>query len=349
MATLKDVALRANVSVPEVYQALTGSSEIDESIRAAVIQAAEALDYRMNITIKDVAAYAGVSVTTVSYVINNNPLIKPATRRLVRNAIRDLEYHPNITARNLKASQSRMIGYAWHVAEDPLHRNLLLDQFLYELAQHSEANGYHVLTFMQPNQFGTKAYETLINTNRVDGLVLSDVAYDDLRVRKLLDMKVPFAAYGKSDDALDFPYVEVDGNYGIQLAVDHLVSKGHERIALVTYLSGTRHGDQRTQGFLEAMQRANLPVVDTWVVHSSNTLEHAVDATRQIMASRPRPTAIVCANDIMAFGAIRCIESLDLEVGTDVALTGYDDTTIAELMGLTSIRQPIPQVAQGVV
>ncbi len=349
MPNLKDVALRANVTVPEVYRALTGSAEIDERIRAAVIEAAEALDYRLNITIKDVAAYAGVSVTTVSYVINNNPLIKPATRQLVRTAIRDLAYHPNITARNLKSNQSRMIGYAWHVAEDPVHRNLLLDQFLYELAQYSEANGYHVLTFMQPNQYGTKSYETLINTNRVDGIVLSDVAYDDLRVSKLLDMKVPFAAYGKSDDALDFPYVEVDGNHGIQLAVDHLVSKGHERIALITYLSGTRFGDQRTQGFRDAMQRANLPIVDTWVVHSSNTLEHAFDATRQIMASRPRPTAIVCANDIMAFGAIQCIESLDLEVGTDVALTGYDDTTIAELMGLTSIRQPIPQVAQGVI
>lgn len=349
MATLKDVALRANVSVPEAYHALTGSSDVDASIRAAVIQAAEALDYRLNITIKDVAAYAGVSITTVSYVINDNPLIKPATRRLVRNAIRDLAYHPNITARNLKANQSRMIGYAWHVAEDPQHRNLLLDQFLYELAQYSEANGYHVLTFMQPNQFGIRAYEKLINSNRVDGVVLSDVAYDDLRVSKLLEMKVPFAAYGKSDDALDFPYVEVDGNHGTQLAVDHLVSKGHERIALITYLSGTRHGDQRTQGFLDAMQRANLPVVDTWLAHSSNTFEQSVEATRQIMAGRPRPTAIVCANDIMAFGAIRYIESLDLEVGTDIALTGYDDTTIAELMSLTSIRQPIPQVAQGVI
>ncbi len=314
-----------------------------------MIQAAEALDYRLNITIKDVAAYVGVSVSTVSYVINNSPLIKPATRQRVRSAIRELGYHPNTTARNLKSSQSRMIGYAWHVAEDPLRRNLLLDQFLYELAQHSEANDYHVLTFMQPTQHGIKSYETLINTNRVDGFVLSDVAYNDLRVKKLLDMRVPFATYGKSDDILDFPYVEVDGNHGIQLAVDHLVSKGHERIALITYLGGTRFGDQRTQGFLEAMQRADLSIVESWIAHSSNTLEHAFEATRQILGSKPRPTAIVCANDIMAFGAKQGIEARDLEVGTDVALTGYDDTTIAELMGITSIRQPIPQVAQGVI
>src|SRR5258706_12491692 len=165
---------------------------------AAVNQAEEALKYQLNIQMRDVASYAGVSITTVSYVINNNPLIKPATRQRVRNAIRDLGYHPNTMARNLKANESRMIGYAWHVAEDPLHRNPLLDLFLYELAQHGEANGYHILTFTQPTRPGLKSYESLINSNRVDGFVLSDVTYEDLRVKKLLEMKVPFAAYGKS-------------------------------------------------------------------------------------------------------------------------------------------------------
>src|SRR6185503_19617458 len=266
------------------YEALTGSPEIDDSVSAAVMGAAEALNYQFNITIRDVAAYAGVSVTTVSYVINNNPLIKPATRQRVRTAIRDLGYHPNTTARNLKANETRMIGYAWHVAEDPMRRNPLLDLFLYELAQHGEANGYHILTFTQPTQHGIKSYESLINSNRVDGFVLSDVTYDDLRVKKLLEMKVPFATYGKSNDAWDFPFVEVDGNHGIQLAVDHLASKGHERIALISYVSGSRFGDQRTEGFFEAMQRANLPLVEEWVVHSPNTLEHAFEATRQILS-----------------------------------------------------------------
>ena len=349
MATLKDVAEHANVSMAAAYGALTNSSEIDDATQSAVAEAAVALKYQLNITIRDVAAYAGVSVSTVSYVINNNPLIKPATRQRVRNAIRDLGYHPNTTARNLKANETRMIGYAWHVAEDPMHRHPLLDLFLYELAQHGEANGYHILTFTQATQHGIKSYESLINSNRVDGFVLSDVAYDDLRVRKLLEMKVPFAAYGKSNDNLDFPFVEVDGNHGIQLAVDHLVAKGHERIALISYVSGSRFGDQRTEGFFEAMQRANLPIVSDWVLHSPNTLDHAFEATRQILSGKPRPTAIVCANDFMAFGAKRCIESFNLEVGTDIALTGYDDTTVAELIGLTSIRQPIALVAQKVI
>src|SRR5215468_2302274 len=159
MATLKDVAEHANVSMATAYGALTDSPEVDDATGAAVTEAARALNYQLNITIRDVAAYAGVSVTTVSYVINNNPLIKPATRQRVRNAIRDLSYHPNTTARNLKANETRMIGYAWHVAEDPIRRNPLLDLFLYELAQCAEVQGYHILTFTQPNRNGIKPYD----------------------------------------------------------------------------------------------------------------------------------------------------------------------------------------------
>ena len=348
MTTLKDVAERANVSIADAYHVLVGSAEIDDRISVAVQDAAQALDYQLNVTIRDVAAYAGVSVSTVSYVLNNNPLTKPATRRRVRQAIRDLGYHPNTTARNLKASETRMIGYGWHVAEDAIRRNPLLDLFLYELAQYAESCGYHILTFTQPHG-SIKPYEELSFTNRVDGFVLSDVGYNDPRVRRLLEIKVPFATYGKANDEWDFPYVDVDGRRGIGLAVEHLLAKGHERIGLISWPQGSRIGDSRTQGYLDAMQAAHLPIRDNWIAHSANTLEHARNATQQILSSKPRPTAIVCANDGMALGAKRYIESIGLETGTDVALTGYDDTPVAELIGLTSIRQPIALIASNVV
>ena len=313
-----------------------------------MLAAAEALNYQLNITIRDVAAYAGVSVTTVSYVINNNPLTKPATRQRVRNAIRDLDYHPNTTARNLKTNETRMIGYAWHVAEDPIRRNPLLDLFLYELTQCAEAQGYHILTFTQPKENGIKPYEELVNTSRVDGFVLSDVIYDDPRVKHLLENKVPFAAYGKANGG-DFPYVDVDGKRGIQLAVEHLIAKGHERIGFISWPQGLRIGDLRTQGYVETMQAARLPIRDNWIVHSPNTLEHAFQATELILSGKPRPTAIACANDVMAFGAKRYIESVGLEIGTDISLTGYDDTPVADLIGLTSIQQPIALIANRVI
>lgn len=349
MATLKDVAERANVSISTAYQSLTNATEVDSQTQAAVKAAADSLGYELNITIRDVAAYAGVSVTTVSYVINNSSLIKPATRQRVRNAIRDLDYHPNTTARNLKANETRMIGYAWHVAEDPIRRNPLLDLFLFELAQCAEAHGYHILTFTQSNRSGIKPYETLINTNRVDGFILSDVTYEDARIDYLIERKAPFATYGKANGKWDFPYVDVDGKRGIQLAVDHLIARGHERIGLISWPPGLRIGDIRTQGYLDAMKQNGITVPESWIAYSANTMEHAAEAAQRILTNRPKPTAIVCANDIMAFGAKRYIEALGLEIGTDVALTGYDDTPVAELIGLTSVRQPIAAIANRVI
>lgn len=347
MATLKEVAERAGVSMAAAYQVLTGSRQVDEPTRQRVEQAAATLDYQLNITIRDVAAYAGVSVTTVSYVINDNPLTKPATRQLVRSAIHDLGYHRNTTARNLKTNQTRLIGYAWHLAEDVVRRNPVLDLFLYELAQRVETAGYHVLTFSQTG--GLSCYEDLVNANRVDGFVLSDVVYDDPRVARLLEMKVPFAAYGHTNAAWDCPSVDVDGKRGIQLVVEHLHANGHERIGLISWPPGSRVGDVRTQGYFEALARFGLPVDAAWIAYSSNTLDEASSAAQRILASRPRPTAIVCANDVMALGAKRYAEALGLEVGRDLALVGYDDTPVAELIGLSSIHQPIALIASKVV
>lgn len=349
MATLKDVAALANVSMFTAYETLAGSKEIDDQTCQVVIAAAETLNYVLNITIRDVAAYAGVSITTVSYVINNNPLTKPVTRQKVRQAIHDLGYHPNITARNLKANETRMIGYAWHIAEDAVRRNPLLDLFLYELAQYGEAQGYHILTFTQSSKDDVQTYESLINTSRVDGFVLSNTTYDDARIMRLIEIKNPFVVYGQSNSEWDFPFVDVDGKRGIELAVEHLIAKGHTRIALISYPKGVLYGDSRAEGFLEAIQRAGLPILDSWVAYSPNTLEFAFQSAQKILSTRPRPTAIVCANDVMAFGAKRFIESIGLEVGTDVALTGYDDTPVAELIGLTSVHQPISHIAGKVI
>ncbi|HVU12150.1 MAG TPA: LacI family DNA-binding transcriptional regulator [Phototrophicaceae bacterium] len=347
MATLKDVAERAQVSMATAYQILSGETEADDETKASVLEAADTLKYQLNITMRDVAAYAGVSITTVSYVINDNPLIKPTTRQLVRNAIRDLGYHPNTTARNLKTNETRLIGYAWHVAEDAIRRNPLLDLFLYELAQRAESFGYHILTFTQVG--GIKAYEDLVNANRVDGFVLSDVVYDDPRIRRLLELKIPFAAYGKSNAEWDFPYVDVDGKRGIQLAVEHLMANGHERIGMISWPEGMRIGDIRTQGYIDTLTSNHLPIRESWMAHASNTLDDAFQAAQSILTSKPRPTAIVCANDVMAFGVKRYVESVGLEIGIDVALTGYDDTPVAELIGLTSVRQPIPLIANKVM
>src|SRR5438067_13699574 len=108
MPTLKDVAESAKVPLLTAYHALSNKAPVDQETRFAVIQAAEHLNYRLNVTIRDVADEAGVSIATVSYVLNNSAPVSQTTRQRVLDAVMALGYRPNITARNLKASETRM-------------------------------------------------------------------------------------------------------------------------------------------------------------------------------------------------------------------------------------------------
>jgi LacI family transcriptional regulator len=319
---------------------------VDEEARARVRRAAGDLGYTLHITIRDVAALAGVSVSTVSYVINANPLINVETRRKVEAAIAALGYRPNSTARNLKASETRMIGYAWHRVQDVVQRNPILDRFLYEMAQTAEERGYHVLTFAQAGPGEERLYTELSRTSRVDGFVLSDTTYDDPRIRTLQELKVPFAAFGRANPNWDFPYADDDGQRGVELVVEHLAAQGHSRIAMLGWPEGTVVGDIRVRGYHEALRAAGIVAHPEWLVRVANDVPHATKAAEEVLAAPLRPTAIICATDIIAIGVRAYLEQAGLKIGKDIALAGYDDTPVAVALGLTSVHQDIATIAK---
>jgi DNA-binding LacI/PurR family transcriptional regulator len=347
MATLKDVADRAGVPMLTAFHALSRSEPVDSRSEQRVFQAAEDLRYSLKITQIDIADLAEVAKGTVSYALNNSDLIKPATRQKVLDAAQALGYRLNITARNLKTHRAGIVGYSWHVADDPSRMNNLLDRFIYRVTTAAEAHHYHLLTFIQPPENADQVYETLISTSRVDGFIISDVTYHDPRIARLSAMRAPLAAFGGMyvDDA-DFAYVDVNSKQGIDMAVNHLLAQGHERIGLITYLPGLPFGDAREAGYREAMARAGIRVPDDWIVYTPNILRSAAVAAHKLMTARFSPSAIVCTNDLMAFGARSYLYESGLRIPDDVALTGYDDDPTSEFLGITSVHQPIDEIAR---
>ncbi len=352
MPTLKDVADTAKVPLLTAYHALSNAAFVEDHTRQTIIDAALHLGYRLNITIRDVADYASVSIATVSYVLNDSAPVSAATRQRVLDAVDTLGYRPNITARNLKASETRMIGYAWHDAP-PGQMNAVLDRFLYCMAQTAESYGYHVLTFTLSEDNAVKAYEKLIHINRVDGFVVSNTNRDDVRIRRLLQMGVPFVAFGRANEDWDFSYVDVDGRRGIQLAVEHLLAHGHRRIGFLGWPEGSLAGDLRLKGYLDAMCGAGISPPPEWIVRSYHSVVDGSQAAHKLMALpfAERPTAIVCVSDMIAIGAMSYLESSGLRVGVDVAVTGFDDHPMSEFLRppLTSLRQPIELLARQVI
>ncbi|MBN1284356.1 MAG: LacI family DNA-binding transcriptional regulator [Anaerolineae bacterium] len=303
-------------------------------------------------TIKDVAKVAGVSTATVSYVLNNSFPVSETTRQRVLEAARKLGYRPSIIARNLRANESRLIGYAWHGTVDS-ETNPVLDQFIHHLASNAEQHGYHILTFTHTPENALKVYTDLIETGHVDAFVIAETNVNDVRIDFLRDIDFPFVAFGRANPGWNFPYVDVDGKKGVYEATKHLVTLGHQRIAFIGWPEGSMAGDNRYAGYCTALQDAGLSFNPDLVKrgeHRTATGNRAAHALLG-MPTGVRPTAIAAVSDLMAIGAMSAIEQLGMRAGRDVAVVGFDNVPLTEHLQppLTSLRQPIDQVARKLI
>lgn len=309
-------------------------------------------------TLKDVAAAAGVSYQTVSKVLNGQGNVGQETHERILKAVDELSYRPNITARGLRNQATRLIGYSWKPMP-PDQANPILDRFLSSMVKAAENAGYHVLLFpsQEDDEDVAAYYRELVRTNRVDGFILSSTNYDDERIRFLLDAEFPFVAFGRSNPAWAFDYIDVDGRAGIRAATRHLIEQGHRRIALLTWPGATkaksRAGTSRTNGYYDAMQEAQLPIDPAWTCEAFGVFKQGFEQTQLLLAlpEDRRPTAVVAVDDQLAIGAMHAALESGLHIGAQFGVTGFDDTPGVQLLrpALTSVRQPIWDIGQRIV
>lgn len=291
---------------------------------------------------------AGVSVGTVSNVLNAPHLVSSGTRSRVLDAISELDYRPSRSARSLQAQRTYLIGYR---LPDP-GKSSALDVFLHSLVAGASEHGLEIVLFSPTaEQTDLDAYRESVRSGDVDGFVLSETNYEDPRIALLAETGFPFVAFGRALDSTPFSWVDVDGAAGMVQVVDHLVERGHSRIALVAWPSGSESGDARAAGFLTGMAQAGLPIDPALIIRTESGYESGRDAGRRLLAMNHPPTAIVTVQDDLAFGVMSAAHELGVKVGRDLAVTGFDDSPAAAISspGLTSVRQPMDLLAETMV
>ncbi|KRB80285.1 LacI family transcriptional regulator [Nocardioides sp. Root190] len=309
---------------------------------------------RLPATLADVAERAGVSRQTVSNAINNPDLLRPDTLARVRQAIDLLGYTPNHAARQLRTRSSRLIGLRLTPAQE-FTANMAMDRFVRSLVEASREVGYHVLLFSGgpvaegelPDPLG--GYDDLLRSTAVDAFVITDTYLGNPQTVELSARRAPFVAFGRPWDEPDaaHPWVDVDGAAGVQAATDHVRARGHERIAWLGWRPGSRIGEDRRSGWHRAMTEHGLATAGL-----EAAVDDSVDAGRAAagaLLDAAGPTAFVCASDTLAVGALQALADRGRSVGDDVAVVGFDDSQVAQVMGLTSVRQPLEQVAVEIV
>ncbi|MEQ7846019.1 LacI family DNA-binding transcriptional regulator [Nocardioides kribbensis] len=303
-----------------------------------------------HVTLGDVARHVGVSAQSVSNALNNPDRVSPLTRERILAAVAELGYRPNRSARALRNQRSRLIGVKVEASRDD-RAALLLDQFLHALAESARGAGCHLILCQADGEAEEiAAYRELLDTTSVDAFVLSGAHADDRRIPALREWGVPFATFGRSwDHDPDLTWVDVDGRAGLRAATAHVAAQGHRHVGHVGWPQGSEVGRDRRRGWLEACASLDLPAGAE--VGVPDDFDAGRAAAHRLLDAADAPTAVVCSSDTLALGVLRGLSERGLHAGRDVAVTGFDNSPTATLStpGLTSLRQPLEQVAHDLV
>ena len=292
------------------------------------------------VSIRDVAARAGVSVGTVSNVLNRSALVAPSTRQRVQEAIVTLGFVRNEPARQLRAGKSRTIGLVVLDISNPFFTDVA--RGVEDAA--SKAGVSVVLCNSDDDPAKEARYLGLLAEQRVQGVLIVPAGIKATRFAGLSDRGIPMVLLDRKAAGKAVCSVSVDDIGGGRMAMSHLLEQGHRRVAFVGG-GETRQVVERHRGACQALEAHGMPPAEL-MRFGTQALNAAGgrDAGREMAAlpARTRPTAVLCANDLLALGVMQEISATDLRVGTDIAVVGYDDIDFAaaSAVPLSSVRQP---------
>jgi DNA-binding LacI/PurR family transcriptional regulator len=293
------------------------------------------------VTIATVARHAHVSRQTVSNVLNTPHLVREETRQRVREAITALGYRANQAARQMRTGRSCLIAVRIDPTGDGVNGSVL-DRFLHGLTEAAGPAGYRVMLYTARDDAAEIAtYDDLLGAYDLDAFVLTHTHHGDVRTSWLAGRRVPFVTFGRPWGAPDsHPWVDVDGAAGTAEATRRLLDAGHERIGFLGWPPGSGVGDDRRSGWAATLGQAGRPSAGL-DRSTTNGIAEGAAAARDLLTTAHPPTALVCASDSLALGALRTAGDLDRRV----AVIGFDDTPVAQAVGLTSVGQPLAEAA----
>ena len=297
-------------------------------------------------TIREVSKLCGVSVSTVSRVFNGYDDVSQATRQRVLAAARKLDYAPSAAARTLVKRRSQLLGVILFTGyEHPDIGHPFFQEVLVGVKRGVGALGYDVLLFAteQPGSSNGRPHSYLRRArhHHVDGVVLMGVDDDDPEVQRLLGSEIPIMGVDLAVVGEHASYAASDNVGGARIAVRHVHSLGHTRIATIAGPQDKNPGADRLLGYRAELHALGLPSRPEYEQLGDFYLESGEEAMRALLAVPEPPTAVFAAADMMAIGAMRAVQAAGLRVPEDVAVVGFDDIQIAPLIDppLTTIRQ----------
>lgn len=306
-------------------------------------------------TLEDVARVAGVSRATVSRVVNGVRRVDPALQDVVRAAIERTGYAPNRAARSLVTRRAETIalvvsgaGDSTDTAQSAFTARVFADPFFGRVVSGivgflRPRSVHPVLMFAESDEARSQVLAYLRHGSADGALVVSTNARDPLP-GLLAEAGLPAVFFARPELHAPVTFVDFAHRDGARLAAAHLLARGCRRVATVTGPLDIAAGQERLAGFRDGMERAGLPGVH--VAEGSFTLESGAAAMHRLLAEHPDIDGVFAANDLMAQGACQVLREHGRRIPDDVAMVGFDDSSVALTCrpALTTVRQPVEEM-----
>ncbi len=276
---------------------------------------------------------------TVSRTINGHPYVSDATARKVRAAIRKLDYRPNHAARMLTGQLSRSIGLIV-----PDIADTFFSVVIHAVQETARENGYLVWLAASNEDPAIEAAQVEMMTHQpVDGILLVPVEPRNNYLKRVAAGALPVVTVDRPIEVAKTDSVGVENKAGAKMAVEHLIQHGNRRIVCLAANSHLLTIKERIAGYRESMQRAKLRREKEFLLTSQASAKAALS---KLFSSGDRPDALFTANNASTIWVIEALKEMNIEIGRDVALLGFDDVDFYTLITppISTVRQPAAEL-----
>ena len=297
----------------------------------------------MGVTIKDVAKDTKLAMSTISKYMNGGN-VRLVNRAIIEEAIERLGYQPNQFARSLRTSKTYTIGILLPALSDPYSIKIvnIIEQKLMK-------QGYLSLLCCHRNKYENvvEAVSFLLDKD-VDGIILDPAPTEKDYIKPIVDAKIPLVVIDSAINKYSLDYVMVNNTKGVYEAVEDMVLRGHEKIAICTGMKGLSSSDERLKGYIRVFEDYNLKITKDYIVNGDYSFEGGYNAISNLWRMDDRPTAVFICNYQMCLGAVKASHDLNINIPKELSLATFDDMDISVTTNpkLTSVRQPLDEIGK---
>ena len=300
------------------------------------------------VSIKDVAREAGVSITTVSRALNGYSDVSEKTKEKIQEVVAQLNYAPDVSARALGGKADTTIAL---LVSDLLPTNE--SGFVYGLIsglfyQCNKLGCEFVLLITDNMKQQKMSFLQLCKRKNLSGVVVSGLKKDDHYYHEIINTDIPCAIIDMETYGKNKCEITINNLQASQEAVEYLINLGHEKIGMLAGSQEAEVSGERYMGYEQSLKKAGISIVPKYIRHCDFREDKAYEATKDLLKKFPEITALFCASDLMAIGAIRGIMDMGKRVPDDISIIGFDDIPLAPYFsnGITTIRQSPQQMGQ---